>query len=161
MVKNLFGGNKAKKQKRNTRVNETVDKLDAGQMFGQVTSNNGNHFMILCTDNITRHGKLRGTMKKGVRLIIGLFVVISLREFEAEQNNCDIIGIGNPPHDIINLFKTNNPVKYDNDIEFYESDDEFNEFEESKHTGKDNNINNDNNSNSNSNTENDIDWDAL
>ncbi len=136
MVKNISGGNKTKKQKRNMGKYTPVDKVEIGQMFAQIIRNNGTHFTVLCSDNITRIGRMSGSLKKGPRLLAGSYVVISLREFETEQNHCDIIAIGCPPSNIINIFKKNDPNCIKDDIEFDESDEEFKEFEESKQTVK-------------------------
>lgn len=135
MVKNTSGGNKAKKQKRNFGKYDAVDKIESDQMFGQIIKNHGGSFSVLCSDGIIRLGKLSGYMKKGPRLTEGSYVVISLREFEAEHKNCDIIAYGDPPNNIINMFKTNDPnANKRTDIEFADSDDEFNDFEESTNT---------------------------
>jgi initiation factor 1A len=135
MVLNKTGGNKTKKQKRNFGKYDAVDKIEPDQMFAQITKNYGGSFSVLCSDGITRLGKLSGYMKKGPRLSEGSFVVISLRDFEAEHKNCDIIAYGDPPNDIINVFKTNDPNKNKRaDVEFVDSDNEFTEFEESSRT---------------------------
>ena len=135
MVKNTSGGNKAKKQKRNFGKYDAIDKIDTDQMFAQITKNHGGSFSVLCSDGIVRLGKLSGYMKKGPRLSEGSFVVISLRDFEAEHKNCDIIAYGDPPNDIISLFKTNDPnASKKADVEFADSDDEFKDFEESAQT---------------------------
>jgi initiation factor 1A len=135
MVKNTSGGNKAKKQKRNFGKYDAVDKIEADQMFAQITKNHGGAFSVLCSDGIVRLGKLSGYMKKGPRLTEGSFVVISLRDFEAEHKNCDIIAYGDPPNDIISVFKTNDPnAGKKADVEFADSDDEFKDFEESAQT---------------------------
>ena len=135
MVKNTSGGNKAKKQKRNFGKYNAVDKIEAAQMFAQITKNHGGSFSVLCSDGIVRLGKLSGYMKKGPRLADGSFVVISLRDFEAEHKNCDIIAYGAPPNDIISVFKTNDPnAGKKADVEFADSDDEFKDFEESAQT---------------------------
>lgn len=135
MVKNTTGGNKTKKQKRNFGKYDAVDKIDSDQMFAQITKNHGGSFSVLCSDGIVRLGKLSGYMKKGPRLSEGSFVVISLRDFEAEHKNCDIIAYGDPPNNIISQFKTNDPkASKKADVEFVDSDDEFNEFEESART---------------------------
>ena len=135
MVKNSSGGNKTKKQKRNFGKYNAVDKIEADQMFAQIIKNHGGSFSVLCSDGITRLGKLSGYMKKGPRLSEGLFVVISLRDFETELKNCDIIAYGDPPNNIIGIFKTNgsNACKKA-DVEFADSDDEFKDFEESAQT---------------------------
>lgn len=135
MVKNTSGGNKAKKQKRNFGKYDAVDKIEADQMFAQITKNHGGAFSVLCSDGIVRLGKLSGYMKKGPRLTEGSFVVISLRDFEAEHKNCDIIAYGDPPNDIISVFKTNDlNAGKKADVEFADSDDEFKDFEESAQT---------------------------
>jgi initiation factor 1A len=135
MVKNVSGGNKAKKKKRNFGKFDATDKIESDQMFGQITKNHGGSFGVLCSDGMTRLGKLSGYMKKGPRLHEGSFVVISLRDFEAEHKNCDIIAYGDPPNDIINMFKTNEPNKNKkSDVDFVDSDDEFKDFEESSRT---------------------------
>jgi len=135
MVKNTTGGNKTKKQKRNFGKYDAIDKIEADQMFAQITKNHGGSFSVLCSDGIVRLGKLSGYMKKGPRLSEGSFVVISLRDFEAEHKNCDIIAYGDPPNDIISVFKTNDPnASKKADIEFVDSDDEFKDFEESAQT---------------------------
>ncbi len=135
MVLNKSGGNKTKKQKRNFGKYDAVDKIESDQMFAQITKNHGGSFSVLCSDGITRLGKLSGYMKKGPRLSEGSYVVISLRDFEAEHKNCDIIAYGDPPNDIVTIFKTNDPNAHKKaDVEFVESDDEFKDFEESKTT---------------------------
>ena len=141
MVKNITGGNKTKKQKRNFGRFDTVNKIEPGQMFAQIVQNNGVNFTVLCSDNIIRLGRLSGSLKKGPRIIAGSYVVVSLRDFEIDQKNCDIIGIGSPPNDIINIFKKNNINKgKKDDIEFHDSDDEFQNFEESSKTKNKNKV---------------------
>lgn len=143
MVKNTTGGNKTKKQKRNFGKYNAIDKIEAEQMFGQITKNHGGSFGVLCSDGITRLGKLSGYMKKGPRLTEGSYVVISLRDFEAEHKNCDIIAYGNPPNNIINMFKSNEMNKNKkSDIDFVESDEEFKDFDEINRTIVNNNPNN-------------------
>lgn len=150
MVLNKSGGNKTKKQKRNFGKYDATDKIESDQMFAQITKNHGGSFSVLCSDGMIRLGKLSGYMKKGPRLSEGSYVVISLRDFEAEHKNCDIIAYGDPPNDIINMFKTNDPnVHKKADIDFVDSDDEFKDFEESTRTMV--NINQTNKTNSGSN----------
>jgi initiation factor 1A len=167
MVKNDKGGNKTKKQKRNFGKFDATDKLDTGQMFAQITHNNGCSFSVMCSDGISRLGKLSGYMKKGPRLSDGSYVVVSLREFEAEQKNCDIIAYGDPPNDIISIFKKYEPnARRKTDIEFVESDDEFKEFEESAKTmvsitNTNNNVSDAKATNSSNKKEDNFDWDDL
>ena len=167
MVLNKKGGNKTKKQKRNFGKYDATDKIESEQMFAQITKNHGGSFSVLCSDGIIRLGKLSGYMKKGPRLSEGSYVVISLRDFEAEHKNCDIIAYGDPPNDIINMFKTNDPNGHKKtDVDFVDSDDEFKEFEESKRTMVNINQTNTNtgtgsNNVSNSNTNDDDIWNDI
>jgi len=156
MVKNISGGNKTKKQKRRFGKYDAVDNIEHGQMFAKVVHNNGGSFDVLCSDGIIRQGKLSGNMKKGPRITVDSFVVISLREFESEQKHCDIIDHGIPPYEILNIFKKNETGLNKNiDVDFVDSEDEFKDFEESSRTIKKVSENNTKNI-----TE-DIDWDNL
>jgi translation initiation factor IF-1 len=135
MGKNTKGGNKTKKQKRGGQKRTVQDRTEPGQMFGQVIENRGDHFAILCADNVTRMGKLCGAAKRGPRLLVSSFVVLSIRDYETDQKNCDIIGAGNPPMDIRTIFRKINPTAGDDaDIAFYTQDDKFKEFVESEPT---------------------------
>ena len=126
--KNVFGGNKAKKLKRAGPRQEIVDTLDTSQdvqqMYGQITDCiNVRHYNILCTDNKTYLGRLCGKMKRGKQLPKGIYVVVSLRDFEGDKKTCDVMAHAKPPQNIIEQFKINNPVKYDV-VDFCNSDDE-------------------------------------
>jgi len=107
--KNITGGNKSRKQKRDTGKYDPIYKLENEQMFAKIIQNNGSHFTVLCSDNVTRLGRLMSSLKKGPRITVGTYVVISLRDFEAEKKNCDIIGFGSPPMNILNIFQASNP----------------------------------------------------
>jgi initiation factor 1A len=157
MVRNITGGNKSKKQKRNFGKYDAVDKLESDQMFAQMVKNHGANLSVLCSDGMTRLGKLTGYMKKGPRLVEGSYIIISLRDFEAESKKCDIIAYGSPPNEIINIFKNNclNSHKK-SDLDFVDSDDEFKEFEDSTRTII-NNVSN-TNTNTNTNTNDDFGW---
>lgn len=135
MVKNIKGGNRTKKQKRGFQKREAQDHTEQGQMFGQVLENRGDHFSILCADNVTRLGWLSNAAKKGIRLGTNSYVVLSVRDYETEKKNCDVIGAGNPPNDIKNIFRKINPLgSTDDNIQFYTQDNKFKEFEESEAT---------------------------
>ena len=130
MVKNEKGGNKTKKLKRGYQKKAILDNTEVGQMFGQIVENRGDHWAVLCTDNVTRMGKLSSAAKRGQRLLAGSFVVLSIREYETSQKNCDIIAAGNPPSDIRNIFRKINPIAgEEGNIEFY-TEDKFKEFKE-------------------------------
>jgi initiation factor 1A len=133
MVLNKTGGNKTKKISRCSSTKFLpVDKVDSGQMFAQIIGSQGEcRFRVICSDGVTRLGKLSGYMKKGPRISSGSYVVVSLREFEQEHKNCDIISYGNPPHHIISIFKKNDVKLPTDDIEFEESEDEFNDLDQS------------------------------
>ena len=128
MVINVSGGNKAKKQKRTIRY-EPTDKLTEGQLFGIILDKCGGcHFRLMCSDGRIRNGKLSGRMANGPRINTGSYVIISLRDFEKDQKNCDIIGHASPSADIIRILKSSNNNKQKDDITFKDSDDEFDDF---------------------------------
>jgi len=133
MVINKTGGNKTKKISRSVSTKFLpVDKVDTGQMFAQIVGSQGEcRFRVICSDGVIRLGKLSGYMKKGPRISAGSYVVVSLREFEQEHKNCDIISYGNPPHHIISIFKKNDIKLPTDDIEFEESEDEFADLDQS------------------------------
>ena len=132
MVINNTGGNKTKKKSRSVSSKFIpTDKVDQGQMFAQITGFQGEcRFKVICSDGVVRLGRLSGYMKKGPRISVGSFVVISLREFEQEQKKCDIISYGNPPYNIISIFKKNDVKIANDDIEFEESDDEYKDLDQ-------------------------------
>lgn len=135
MVKNTTGGNKTKKQKRNFGKYDAIEKVQGDQMFAQVIHNNGGSFDISCSDGITRKGRLAGYLKNGPRIKPGSYVVISLRDFETEQKNCDIIGYGDPPNDIISLFsKGDAKNNKKGEINFTDNNDLFNDMNETNNT---------------------------
>ena len=133
MVINRTGGNKTKKISRSVSTKFLpVDKIESGQMFAQIVCLQGEcRFRVICSDGVTRLGKLSGYMRKGPRISSGSYVVVSLREFEQEHKNCDIISYGNPPHHIISIFKKNDVKLPTDDIEFEESEDEFADLDQS------------------------------
>jgi initiation factor 1A len=133
MVINKSGGNKTKKISRSVSTKFLpIDKVEAGQMFAQIVGLQGEcRFRVICSDGVTRLGKLSGYMRKGPRISSGSYVVVSLREFEQEHKNCDIISYGNPPHHIISIFKKNDVKLPMDDIEFEESEDEFADLDQS------------------------------
>jgi translation initiation factor IF-1 len=133
MVKNTSGGKNTKKQKRNINKFEKRTKVDYGELFGKIISNNGFSFTVICTDGMRRRGRLCGAMKKGPRLIADSFVVVSLREFEQDKMNCDIIDYADPPINIIDLFNKGCNIK--EDIKYInEEEDQFNEFQDTRMT---------------------------
>ncbi len=140
MVINTSGGNKAKKQKRTIRY-EPTDKLTEGQLFGIILDKCGGcHFRLMCSDGRIRNGKLSGRMANGPRINTGSYVILSLRDFEKDQKNCDIIGHASPSADIIRILKSsNNNNKQKDDINFKDSDDEFDDFNNDADKGGDNN----------------------
>jgi translation initiation factor IF-1 len=126
--------NANKKFGRKTRGDEPLRVCEYGQMFGKIKSNNGNNFTVICSDGLTRLGRLSNQMRRNQRLVCNMFVVVTLREFETNKNNCDIIAHGNPPLHIVILLDEKTNGKMHSDINFDESDDEFTEFEESNKT---------------------------
>ncbi len=147
---NTRGGNRTKRQKKHKQ--EQIGTVEDEQMFAKIISNNGGrHFKVLCTDNIERIGRICTSMVKGQRLTAGVFVIISLRQFESEQSTkCDIIGIGNPPYDIIKLFQQNQSTEScssngQHNIVFYNDNNQFSGL--NTHTNAENNIEGEENNN--------------
>lgn len=132
MVQNVRGGNKTKRQKRNSERFTPTDKINKedGQMFALIIKNNGGNVSVLCSDHVTRVARICGKLKKGPRNVIaGNFVVVSLRDFEGDQQHCDIISYGDPPSNIKDLLqnydnKKEKITKRDNII-FTETNNEF------------------------------------
>lgn len=137
MPVNKRGGNKTKKLKKNHGRYEAVLKVDEGQMFGKIEQNNGEHFVILCSDNVRRIAHMTNTIRKGPRLLKDSYVAVSLRDFETNRKTCDIIGPANPPNNILKLFKTNDPKGVTN-IEFYDSEDDEDELIMNKNKAQEN-----------------------
>ena len=94
MGKNIKGGSKHKKY---ARVRDTTEKLDIkmlqkepGQEYAFVVNVLGNcRFELLCYDETTRLGCLRGKMRKRVWVNKNDCVLVGLRDFQDEK--CDII----------------------------------------------------------------------
>jgi translation initiation factor IF-1 len=101
---------------------ELQRRVEDGQMFAIVKTNNGSHFNVLCTDKIIRIGRLCNSMKKGPRIGVGSYVIVSLRDFETSILHCDIINYGEPTMDIINLLHDG---KKENDNINFEVKDEY------------------------------------
>lgn len=125
------GGNKTKRKKRNYGRYEPIDKIKSGQMFGKIEHNNGDHFVVLCSDNVKRVANITNTIRKGPRLNKDTYVVVT----PTDKGGCSIEGIGNPSNDIIKLFKSNDP-KGDIGIEFYDSDDNEDDLIKNKNKKK-------------------------
>lgn len=123
---------KHKKLRKHIKDFDPLRSVESDQLFGKILSNNGNNFTIKCSDGFTRLGRLSNNMRKGPRLTEGMFIVVTLRDYETIKKNCDIIAYGNPPFHIVVLFDEKG--KKNEDIKFEESDDEFKEFEDSERT---------------------------
>lgn len=85
---NQQGGKNYKKSKHST--GDSVARLEeAGddELYGRVVKNLGNLNMnVYCNDNVIRICKVRGSMRKRIWINVGDLVIISLRNFEAEDN---------------------------------------------------------------------------
>ena len=142
------GGGYNKDKKRGYRKQEIITNIDNEQMYGQVTKNEGNHMVVLCSDNISRLGRLNNRTKKGPRIAVGTYVVISLRKAQTDQSHCDILGVGLPSNKMIEV---TNKKNNDDNFEFIDDGDEnFGDFEDSKRTNEENNIDFDDIDNKNS-----------
>lgn len=97
MVKNMNGGNKAKKGGRKTFTNnKTILSTNEFEVYGVVVKMLGGKICeVKCQDNIVRLCHIRGSFSgknKGANFIRpGLWVLIGLREWSTEKNHCDLI----------------------------------------------------------------------
>lgn len=128
-----FNKKNSNKPRRIRKNYDAIMRLDYGQLFGVIKQNNGGSFTVLCSDSILRLGRLCNTMKRGPRISPGSFVVVTLRECESSNKHCDIIGYGDPPHNYRNMLIDKNAKTEIPDFEF-ETDNLFDEFEESNKT---------------------------
>lgn len=99
MPKNVKGGSKHKKMKNNSN-NDEISKDDLilkeeGQNYGKVEKLLGNCRMsILSTDNTTKIGLVRGSMRKKQWINVGDIIIYSDRDFESDK--VDIIHVYKP-----------------------------------------------------------------
>ena len=117
---------KHKKFRKSIKDFDPVRYVENGQLFGKIMVNNGNNFLVKCSDGLSRFGRICNAMRKGPKLGIHTFVVVTLREYESVKRNCDIIAYANPPHHIVVLFEDGK--NYNSDIVFVEEQDEYAEF---------------------------------
>jgi len=114
MVKNTFGGSKAKGQARKfanvhskqTKALRLASSDDDSEMYAQVIKYCGNGMChVLCIDQKTRlchiRGKFRGRGKKDNMVLNGSWVLVGLRDWESEKKdgtkleNCDLLEVYN------------------------------------------------------------------
>lgn len=114
MVKNTFGGSKAKGQAR--KFTNTASKQlkalrlansdDESEMYAQVVKYCGNRMChVLCLDGKTRlchiRGKFSGRGKKDNMVLNGSWILVGLRDWETEKKtsdkleNCDLLEVYN------------------------------------------------------------------
>lgn len=94
MVKNKYGGNKAKSKSRKSFGRRSVPYSDLkkvdGQEYAHVLQVNGDsRYNLICLDKVKRLGKLRGSLRGAARVSAGDIVLISLRDYQDEK--CDIL----------------------------------------------------------------------
>lgn len=151
MVKNTFGGSKAKGQARKfanasskqTKALRVASIDDDSEIYAQVTKYCGNGMChVLCIDGKTRlchiRGKFRGRGKKDNMVVNGSWVLVGLRDWESEKKadgkleNCDLLEVYND-HDkerLKNTEKINWSLFINNDNKFsMVSDEVSNSFE--------------------------------
>lgn len=127
MGKNLFGGKKGKRQKNNNKddvVQRKIELKHEDQEYGKVIAELGCcKFSVLCQDGITRIGHLRGGLKKKTRITMDDIILVDLRAFETNNNNCDICF--KYTYNEIIILKKNNYINFD--IEKKEDENEIND----------------------------------
>ena len=94
MPKNKIGGKKGRKggNKNNGQQKQELIFMEDGQAYAQVTKIYGNgRFEVRCFDGKIRLGILRGKMRKRVWVNQGDFVLVGLRDFQTNDDKCDIM----------------------------------------------------------------------
>ena len=114
MVKNTFGGSKAKGQatkfannaSKQAKALRLASSEDESEMYAQVTKYCGNRMChVLCLDGKTRlchiRGKFSGRGKKDNMVLAGSWILVGLRDWETEKKitdkleNCDLLEVYN------------------------------------------------------------------
>lgn len=148
MPKNVKGGSKHKKMKNNSN-NDEISKDDLilkeeGQNYGKVEKLLGDCRMsILSTDNITKVGLIRGSMRKKQWVNVGDIVLYSDRDFESDK--VDIIHVYKPrvlqilaskmnltfsnKDEIDNMFNNNSEKITEDNFDLFEYENEHNDSE--------------------------------
>ena len=111
MVKNSFGGNKAKQKSRKTQQTHIARLSDLlpseEQSFAKVCKvNGGGRYVVLCDDGKERLGVARGKINKNVRILIDSLLLISKRDFQ--DGKCDVLHTFS--HDEVRLLQSNNVI---------------------------------------------------
>lgn len=118
MVKNKFGGNKAKKfARKNINQDSTIQRkirfaTDENEIYGVVVKMNGNgQFIVFCIDGIERlcfiRNKFSGRNKQSNLITRGSWVIVGKRDWETAKQNklekCDLLEIytDNEKHKLI------------------------------------------------------------
>jgi translation initiation factor 1A len=95
MVKNTGGGSKHKKMA--SKIAKFKPKTlfaikEQGMMYAKVLKKlGGTHIQVLATNSKTLTAKISGTMRKRKWINVGDIVLVSPRDFETNQDNCDIL----------------------------------------------------------------------
>jgi translation initiation factor 1A len=95
MVKNTGGGSKHKKMASKTanfKPKTLYAVKEQGMMYGKVLKKlGGTHMQVLCTNGKIMTAKISGTMRKRKWINVGDIILVSPRDFETNQDNCDIL----------------------------------------------------------------------
>lgn len=94
MVKNKTGGNKAKgmSNKKTNFKPKTLFATEEGMLYCKILKKvGGTHMQVQCSNGKIMTAKIRGTMRKRKWINIGDIVLVSVRDFETNQDNCDIL----------------------------------------------------------------------
>ena len=95
MVKNTGGGSKHKKMASKTanfKPKTLYAIKEQGMMYAKVLKKlGGTHMQVLATNSKILTAKISGTMRKRKWINVGDIILVSPREFETNQDNCDIL----------------------------------------------------------------------
>lgn len=92
--KNTTGGKGYKRAKQSSGFEEkkVLMTVDDGQQFAQVIKRAGGQFVdVKCADGKHRKAYLRGAIRRRVWLEPGDIIIVSFRDFSADDKKCDII----------------------------------------------------------------------
>ena len=95
MVKNTGGGSKHKKlasKTANFKPKTLYAIKEQGMMYAKVLKKlGGTHMQVLSTNGKIMTAKISGTMRKRKWINVGDIILVSPRDFETNQDNCDIL----------------------------------------------------------------------
>jgi len=90
---NIKGGKKHKRAKKTTTTDNThFPTAEEGQLYAEVIKKLGGLWLsVLCSDDVVRQAFIRGALRKTIWIHPADILLVSCRDFAANDNKCDII----------------------------------------------------------------------